>query len=262
MTFLTNPMDTAAYMLAIKTVLIYLLSTATVATTEVQINICESFDSVAKKLDLQKWQTGDPQSTQFIENTDLELYKQGWIFKIEKGHDPNNLTVILKNNSPLIAMTTKKLAVDAVTALKATKCEYDLHGTDRKLACKMKNKISLQDFNKAVRKNSFKDLLSDEQKKWFKDEGGLWPHNLQITSHFIDQDYTQSFSTKIQEIVLGVTRSKVGQEFIELSTRTSISEDQSAQTELINLLQAHSVQICQSQSSVHTLDNLKSFFGN
>lgn len=259
MTFLTAPIDTGASMLSIKTILIYFLSVSSITTTEVQINICDNFAVVASKLDLPKWHNDAAQSTQFIENTNLDFYQQGWVLKIEKQMAANEISVILKKNFPAL---TSEITTNKLSALKTAKCEYDLHGTDKKLACKMKNKISLRELNSILQTKSFKDLLSDDQKKWFKQENGIWPPDLQITADFTDQDYTQSLPLSTEEIVLGITCTQTGQEFIELSSRTLTTQAQSAQITLIQFLQSKNVRVCADQSSVHTLDKLKSFFGH
>lgn len=257
-------------MIAIKTILLYLLSAASVNTTEVQINICENFSVVTKKLDLQKWTHQDNQFTQFIENKNLDFYKQGWVLKIEKKENSDTAAVVLKKNYSFMSAALRISAATSQSPLKSAKCEYDLHGTEKKLACKIKNKISLRDFDKAIRSHSFNDLLNDDQKKWFKHEAGVWPHQLEVSSDFIDQDYTkplaldltQSPATVPIEVFLGFSRAQAGQEYIELSARPESLAEKITQTKLIELLQSHDVQLCADQGSIHTLDKLKSFWGN
>ena len=111
--------------------LILLLQTALAQTpskTEVQVNICESFKSVSEKLELSSWKAKTIEKSYLIDNSHLDFYKSNLTFKAKVNEQTQQVEIILKHNQILTNSNATPTSAD---------CEYDLHGFQKKLACKL-----------------------------------------------------------------------------------------------------------------------------
>lgn len=221
--------------------------------TEVQVNVCDSVSDVSTVfgLDLNKPQSD--QTSFFIENKNLDLYHQDWVFKIIKTPGSQTATISLKNND------SEKAASDANTSAKNKKCEYDLHGTFEKLACKMSSEIDLKTLDKNLRDQNYFALLSKEQKQWLSDSGIILPNDLQVSPAFSDRDY--QIQSQTFQPVFGISTNFKGQYFLEISLRAEATEDKYVvQKKLIDFLNTNNIQLCSDQSPINTRDKLKSVY--
>lgn len=219
--------------------------------TEIQVNLCDHISALSTQLEFNPAQPKKIETTYYIENKNLDLYRQGWVFKIVKDDSKKIATITLKNNS--MPSTDQNLNA------KAKKCEFDLHGTFEKLACKVSSEIDLQDLEKILRKQKYSDLLSKEQAKWLKDENIVLPSDLIQSPAFIDRDYliqadqlktTLSFSTNFKN-----------EDFLEISTRSDQHEDQfNKQKNLTDYLIKKNIHLCSDQGAVNTKNKLESVY--
>lgn len=219
--------------------------------TEVQVNLCESLSSIESKLSLSKWSKKSSEETYFIESSELALYKQSWVFKAKVDKKNKTAEITLKNNVPLSRSLTDEY-------FQIKNCEYDLHGTAKKIACKLSHKIDLDQFNAYHQSQDYIRLLSREQLAWLNDEKVEIPNNLTMTTQFIDQDYSTTESSL--KITLGVTKNTKKQEFIEISTRANSENEIVAQQNLLRYLKNKKVMLCDNQGAIMTELKLKSFF--
>ena len=222
------------------------LSFAASQKTEVQINICETQDQLKDKLQLSDWKKKDPEQSYFVDNQNLSLYKNNWVFKITLTAD-STIEVSLKNN--------KSGPEDKDDG---KKCEYDLHGSTRKWACKVTNIVSEKDIQQAEASNNFLLLLNDDQLNWLRDNNVKIPTDAVMTDAFVDQDRT----TKLKDlkITLGISKGTRGDEFIELSNRSDDGNEKDYQTKMLKYLKDNNVNVCADQGSIHTRMKLESFF--
>lgn len=181
-----------------------------------------------------------------IDNKDLQLYGKSWVFKVRIDRVEDTVEVILKHNQAGPTFEEDK------------KCEYDLHGSAKKWACKMVHELSLEDFDRLQNAKDFAGMLSAEQKSWMQSENLVLPSNLEITTPFTDQSY--SFKSSDLKIDLGIGTSVNGTEFIEASTRAKSDEALAAQTKLLNYLKSKQVILCADQGPLLTRLKLESFF--
>jgi uncharacterized cupredoxin-like copper-binding protein len=232
----------------------FLLATTSAAAastkTEVQVNICESFATLEQKLHLASWQQDAPETSYMIENPHLDLYKSAWVFKVRTNEQDQTAEVILKHNQADPNKNTND----------TRKCEYDLHGAQKKWACKQSNIIALDDFKAQQNKKDFQALLSEDQKNWLTQENQSLPPNLEITTTFTDQGYETN--TKDLKIELGLTKNIQNQEFIEISTRAKSAEAPKNQASLLNYLKSKSITLCKDQGPLMTRLKLESHFQN
>lgn len=224
-----------------------LLAFAASTRTEIQVNICEPSHDLAKKLELQNWTQEETEESYLIENRNLDLYKNSWTLKAKINSTDETVDIILKHNQ-----------ADTSAATDSRKCEYDLHGTQKKHACKIVNNITQQEFNNLQNTKDFKAMLSQEQQTWLKTENQSLPNDLEITTAFEDKGYT--LKTKDQKIELGISTNKEKTEFTEISTRSKSIEDQQAQTKLLAYLKSKSIILCPDQGPLLTKLKLESYF--
>lgn len=217
--------------------------------TEVQVNLCESKQSLSAKLSLSVWKQKDSEVSYLLDNSKLELYQAGMVFKIKINTDTQLSEVILKHNQILNDHAVVNTSAD---------CEYDLHGEQKKLACKLVNPIPVDDFNRIVESQNYKALLSAEQLTWLNELQIQIPENLQMTSAFSDQDFSTKF--KNLKFTLGVSVSAKNQEFIEISTRSPSADEKQTQKELLEYLKTKNANLCDDQNSIITRLKLESFF--
>lgn len=232
--------------------LILLLQTALAQAptkTEVQVNICESFKSVSEKIELSSWKAKAAEKSYFVDNAHLELYKSNLTFKAKVNEPTEQVEIILKHNQLLTSSD--------VTSTSAN-CEYDLHGSQKKLACKVANVISISEFNRFSQNSDFTALLSAEQLNWLHELQTALPQNLQMTTEFQDIDYSSKL--KNSKVALGLSKNWRQQEFTEISTRTTQNDELQAQTELLDYLKSKKIRICDDQNSIMTRLKLESFF--
>lgn len=216
--------------------------------TEVQVNICESSQELSRKLELQTWTQEETEESYLIENKNLELYNNSWVFKAKINTSEDTVDIILKHNQ----------ADPTATMADSRKCEYDLHGTHKKYACKIENKISLAEFNTLQNTKSFPAMLSNEQLEWLNAENQPLPSDLEITTAFQDQGYTQK--TKELKIQLGISTNTKRTEFTEISTRSKSTEDQATQQKLVAYLKTKNITLCADQGPLLTKLKLQSHF--
>lgn len=216
--------------------------------TEVQVNICDPSHDLARKLELQHWTQEETEETYFIENKNLELYKNSWTLKARINNTDETVDIILKHNQ---ADTT-------ATITDSRKCEYDLHGTQKKYACKIESQLTQADFNNLKNTNDFAAMLSNEQKSWLQAESQILPADLEITTAFEDQGYT--LKTKDLKIQLGISTNKENTEFTEISTRSKSNEDQQTQQKLLAYLKQKNILLCTDQGPLLTKLKLESYF--
>lgn len=224
-----------------------LLAMGAAPRTEVQVNICESSSTLAQKLNLANWDQELTEESALIDNDDLQLYNKSWVLKARIDRTEDSVEVIVKHNQadPALEADTKK-------------CEYDLHGTLKKWACKMSNLLSLEDFNQLQNKRDFAGMLNAEQKAWLQSENQTLPSNLEITTSFTDQSYRVKAGD--QKIDLGISTSAGRTEFIEVSTRAKSDEALDAQAKLLSYLKSKNVTLCTDQGPLLTRLKLESYF--
>lgn len=227
----------------------------TVNTTEVQVNICDSALSVENSLHLQNWNDKKPQASYFIENKQYTLYKNNWVFKIQFHENDDTVDVVLKNNAP-----SRQPLEPETQDRTAVKCENDLHGSQKKLACKMTSSLSWEEFDAASARHDFSALLSSSQLRWLQSENMVLPQDLEMTSVFKDQDYKQDLGQS--KMTLTITSNERRREFIEISARSDEKNELSVQKQLLAYLKQKNVKICEDQSPLLTRLKLESFFKN
>lgn len=248
--------------------------------TEVQVNICDSAEQVSSRLNLDAWKSKASEQSHFIENKDLHFYRSDWVFKVKLSPHKNQAEVILKKNSFIKTTARPKLAAaltdhasnhssgQTVSPLQTSEdgkisCEYDLHGNQKKLACKLTRKISIDEFEHYRQRLDYGGLLNNDQKEWLKTENVKWPDNLEMTTAFDDQDYVHEKAEP--KITVGITHNDKAESFIEVSVRSksdneSSDKDLLDQQLLLDFLNNHGVQLCSDQSSILTRRKLESFF--
>ncbi len=119
--------------------------------TEGQVNICESFQSVYDKLDLSSWKAKTAEKSYLIDNSHLDLYKSNLTFKAKVIEKADQVEIIVKHNQVLTNSDVISTSSD---------CEFDLHGSQKKLACKLTNAIFLSEFNRLRQNGEFTALLN------------------------------------------------------------------------------------------------------
>lgn len=220
--------------------------------TEVQVNICDSENSLSQKIDLSQWAHKRSISTHYVESRELGLYKQALVFRIRLDLNKNKAEVTLKHNTPIELSSS-------FTEAKGKKCEYDLHGVDLKLACKIENKVTIAEFNKAMADNQWKSLLNEEQIAWVKSENIKFPENLTFTTAFEENSYT--YDKDGEPLELSIVTNELSHEFIEASVRVvKIDDVDKFQHNLLNYLNHKQVDLCKDQSAMLTRKKLESFF--
>lgn len=213
--------------------------------TEVQVNICEHADVIQTKLGLENWKSKPTQETYYIENKDLSLFKKNWVFKASINSAKNDVDIILKKNSPTAFSKALK------------KCEYDLHGDSKKLACKMINTISLNEFKHKIHKADYIGLLNDEQKDWLQKENLSIPNDVVLTTAFEDYAFVNN-----NELEISITKNEQGTSFIEASSRSSEKKELALQKKILEFLKKHQVALCVDQRAQLTREKLESYFNN
>ena len=228
----------------------------TSATTEVQVNICDSFSHVEDQLKVHKWNDKKPQSSYFIETPQLDLYAHNWVFKIQFHKKDDTVDVVLKNNAP-----TKPPLTPNSDERTEVKCENDLHGSQKKLACKMTFTLSWDEFDTALNRHDYFSMLSPAQQQWLRDENMQLPSTLEMTTVFKDQDYTNDLEKNLK-MTLSQTTNANGKDFIEISIRTDEKSEHDVQNQLLSYLNDKNVKICADQGPLMTRLKLESFFQN
>ncbi len=221
--------------------------------TEVQVNICDSVAGISTQLNLDLKKPKSDEISYYIENKNLDLFHQNWVFKIVKSSSKQTATISLKNND-----SEKTNSVINTTA-KNKKCEYDLHGTFEKLACKMSSEIDLKTLEKNLHDQNYSELLSKEQKQWLSDSKITLPTDVTVSPAFSDRDY--SIHNQIGTITFGVSTNFKGQEFLEISIRSDETEDKyKVQNTLIDFINSKKIQLCNDQGPINTRDKLESVY--
>lgn len=220
--------------------------------TEIQVNLCGHFSTIESQLDLHKWNKKKSVETFFIDNKQLKLFNQGWVFKVRIDTDKSSAIVTLKKNE--FQNSSEISPVD----IQDKNCEYDLHGNLKKLACKLSHEISLAQLRQHQQNEDYAGLLSPAQLAWLNNEKAELPVDLKMTSPFIDRDYVFNFEGL--KIALGLTVNNKQQEFIEISTRSGSENELAEQKRLLDYLKSHDIHVCENQSSIMTKLKLESFF--
>lgn len=229
----------------------------TVNTTEVQVNICDSASTVENHLHLHDWKDKKPQTSYFVENSQYALYKKNWVFKIQFHKDDDTVDVVLKNNAP----TQQPLEPETQDRTEL-KCENDLHGSQKKLACKMTASLSWEEYDAAIARRDYSSLLSRSQLRWLQIEEMSLPSDLEMTSAFTDQDYKQDLDKSKMTLTIteGADQHARQNEFIEISIRTDVKTELDVQKQLLAFLKQKNVKICDDQSPLLTRLKLESYF--
>lgn len=217
--------------------------------TEVQVNICESMATLTEKLQLSAWKAKASQKSYLIDTKSLQLYASDLVFKVKLNPSTEEAEITLKHNQILNGQKTQATSAD---------CEYDLHGTQKKLACKLSNVLTMNEFLRFVDNQDYLALLNSEQLAWLNELQIQIPPDLQMTFAFHDQDYTSKLQN--YKITLGVTKNQRQNEFTEISIRTAENDEIQAQRELLTYLKSKNVHICADQNSIFTRLKLESFF--
>jgi hypothetical protein len=212
--------------------------------TEVQVNICEGSATLAQKLNLATWEQELSEEFYLIDNKGLQLYNKSWVLRARIDRIEDTVEIVLKYNQASAALEGD-----------SKKCEFDLHGTAKKWACKMSNQLSFEDFTQFQNNKDFAGMLSAEQKAWLQSENQSLPSNLEITTAFTDQSMTND-----QKISLGVSTNIDRTEFIEASTRVKSDDALDAQAKLLSYLKSKMVVLCADQGPLLTRLKLESFF--
>lgn len=221
--------------------------------TEVQVNICDSTNHISAQLNLDLKKPKIDESSYFIENKNLDLFHQNWVFKIVKNSSKQTATITLKNND------AKQMFAKINTSAKNKKCEYDLHGTFEKLACKMSSEIDLKTLEKNIHDQNYFALLSNEQKQWLSDSNVALPNDVRISSVFSDRDYT--IQNELGSVTFGLSTNFKGQEFLEISIRSGETEDKyNIQSKLIGFINSKNIRLCTDQGPISTKDKLESVY--
>lgn len=221
--------------------------------TEVQVNICDTVNHISTQLNLDLKNPQTDETSYFIENNNLDLYHQNWVFKIVKSSAKQTATISLKNND------SEQMNATVNTSAKNKKCEYDLHGTFEKLACKMNSEIDLKTLEKNLRDQNYFALLSKEQKQWLSDSNFILPTDVAISLAFSDRDY--SIQNEFGTATFGLSTNFKGQEFLEISIRSSEKEDKyKVQSKLIDFINSKNIQLCTDQGPINTRDKLESVY--
>lgn len=215
--------------------------------TEVQVSLCQSQIDIVNQLHNSKLKLKRQGETFFIESRSLSLYQQNWVIRVRVNSLDNAVEVALKNNKS----TTDMLATK--------KCEYDLHDSQKKLACKLVNHITLDEFQKISVRKDYISLLSAEQKDWLQQNQISSDADWQMAGSFIEQSVSLSFNS--YEITLDFSKDNLESEYNEISTRVLSRFEIPAQKDLQNFVKAQSLVPCEDQSVKLTLKKLKSFFG-
>lgn len=232
--------------------------------TEVQVNICESFEQTQEKLNLTSWLIEPEKETYFFETKNLKFYRQGWVFKASMTPQKSTVKITLKNNSPLSESISNSKSISNITSYQIAneqldvKCEYDLHGNDKKLACKLDSQISIDQFNELIEQKKYSDLLSADQRNWLKSKSVSIPKDLEMTDVIRDQNYENTLQGK--KIVMGSSFDSRHNEYLEISVRTNKEYEKEVQSQLTHYLISNNVELCQDQGPVHTKNKLESYF--
>lgn len=221
--------------------------------TEIQVNICDSVAYISTQLNLDLKKPKSDETSYFIENKNLDLFHQSWVFKIVKNSTKQTATISLKNND------SEQMNATINTSAKNKKCEYDLHGTFEKLACKMSSEIELKTLEKNLLDQNFLALLSKEQKQWLSDSKITLPTDVSVSPAFSDRDY--SIQNEFGTATFGLSTNYKGQEFLEISIRSGETEDKfKVQNRLIDFINSKNIQLCNDQGPINTRDKLESVY--
>ncbi len=221
--------------------------------TEVQVNICDSVAVISTQLNLDLKNPKSDEISYFIENKNLDLFHQNWVFKIVTSSSKPTATISLKNND------SEKTNSVINTTTKNKKCEYDLHGTLEKLACKMSSEIDLKTLEKNLHDRNYLALLSKEQTQWLTDSKMTLPADVTVSPAFSDREFL--IQSMLGTATFGLSTNFKGQEFLEISIRTSDTEDKyKVQTTLIDFINSKNIQLCHDQGPVNTRDKLASVY--
>lgn len=215
--------------------------------TEVQVAICEEPSAIEQKIELESWKLKRNLSTYFVENKDLSFYSKGWVFRIRKNNLKQKVDVTLKKNMSAARNIEQDNIPDGAD------CEYDSHGDQKKLSCKLNREISVSEFEEISSVRAWTDLLNSEQINWLKSDVGELPQNLEMTFDFTGPSYEKS------GVVIDVDESH-GRSFVEISERTNTNGISQVQKELLNFLAQHQLRVCNEENSHFTLRKLKLFF--
>lgn len=240
----------------------YLISSALLMTsptvvsplkTEVQVNICDTVNHISTQLNLDLKNPQSDETSYFIENKNLDLYHQNWVFKIVKSPSKQTVTISLKNND------SEPMNATVNTTSKNKKCEYDLHGTFEKLACKMSSEIDLKTLDKNLRDQNYYALLSNEQKKWLSDSKMTLPNDVTASPAFSDRDY--SIQNMQGTLTFGLSTNFKGQTFLEISIRSGETDNKyKVQSTLIDFINSKNIQLCDDQGPMNTREKLESVY--
>jgi hypothetical protein len=215
---------------------------ASASPTEIQVNICEPQASAQQKLDLIKWKNDATEQVQFIDNQDLSFYKSGWVLKISF-NDKFKAKVTLKNNDA--SLDEEK------------DCEYDLHGDNKKWACKLSEKRDADKIKRAIVAKEINAIVSEDQLRWLSKYDRPLPPSADITNVFYESSY--SLDVENLSLTLNFSRNSKGQEFNEISSRTD-SDEKTVQIKLLSYLKEHNINLCADQGPLLTRLKLQSFF--
>jgi hypothetical protein len=210
--------------------------------TEVQVNICDSQTEVQQKLGLTAWQKQQAERVYYIDNRELAFFNSGWVLKVSFT-DKSKAKIILKNND--------------ADAAENKDCEYDLHGEEKKWACKLAEKKDAGKIQRMVDEKEINALLTDEQRQWLFTYNKNIPASAEITTSFTEQSYTLTVGEQVLNLNFG--KNSKGREFNEVSSRTQ-DDEKTVQSELVAYLKEHNINLCTYQGPVLTRLKLQSYF--
>ncbi len=228
--------------------------------TEVQVSLCEPSSAVAQKLELEDWVRSREFKSYLLDNRNMSLFKAGWSARVRLDNKNNVAEITLKKNSPILSnpMNSNSKFLDEDITKK--KCEYDLHGPYKKLACKITYEISVQEFTKIQNSGDLLALFNKTQLEWLDAEGFKIPSNVELAGPFENQSFI--LVKKNSEIALDISSFKKTNEFIEISSRVNEDDEHEAYGKILDLISVRDLITCSDQQISNSRKKLEAFFNN
>jgi hypothetical protein len=226
--------------------------------TEAQLTLCESYKTVAQKLELSKWKESREFESFLLDNPNLDLLKFGWVVRVRIDSKSDSAEITLKKNTAInYSLEDVSFSSDDKIASKP-KCENDLHGNHKKLACKISHEISMSEFKTISKSKKYKDFLNKSQLEWLLREGVRWPTDLELAGPFKNKTY----ETLLDKNTVALDYSSFGPnaEFLEISSRVEEKDEIVALGDLEELAGGAGVSICADQHTSNSRKKLEAYF--
>jgi hypothetical protein len=206
--------------------------------TEVQINVCGEPDYVVRALHLTP--AGTPFEAWYFETLDLALFRQGILFRLR----------IRPHGAQLTLKVANQKCADIAPALlpaREAKCEYDVHGDHVAGAVSITTNID-DDQMESLRVNPsvLPDVLSPAQIAYLRDRS-VWP--LATPLERVGPVRVQAYRHKGDDFVVEAWQLPAGQQYLEISQKTSRASAPHLQDMLTARLSRNGVEACPDQRS-------------